>query len=259
MLLNPSELKNLKEYGFLILPNRFSVDEVNCLTAQLPPLYKEQHPGNVVEKSSGEIRTSMGLHLRNGMFSKLVRHPRLVAPATQIHNKPLYVQQTKVNTKAAFNGELWQWHYDFATHHKEDGVPRPEALNLHIFLDDVTEFNGPLYFIPGSHKMMSPDAHLDTKTTSYPLWVVDKPAVSELTKENGLVSAKGERGTMLIFYDTLIHASSTNISPWSRSIFSLIVNPVDNAPIRRTRPDHKHHIDLTPISLLSDDCLSISH
>ena len=32
----------------------------------------------------------------------------------------------------------WQWHQDFSTHHNDDGVPEPLALNLHIFLDDVT-------------------------------------------------------------------------------------------------------------------------
>ena len=52
--------------------------------------------------------------------------------------------------KAAFEGDVWQWHYDFATHHRDDGVPAPRALNLHILLDEVSHYNGPLYFIPGS-------------------------------------------------------------------------------------------------------------
>ena len=255
MLLSPIELDSLYKNGFLILPDRFSTNEVDLLVKQLPSLFNENHPANIIEKSSGEIRTCMGLHLRNEIYAKLIRHPRLIAPATQVHNQPLYVQQCKVNSKAAFNGERWQWHYDFATHHNEDGVQRPEALNLHIFFDDVSEFNGPLYFIPGSHKFIPADAYLDTVTTSYPLWVVDEPTVSNLVKQYGLVSAKGGRGTMLIFFDTLIHASSTNISPWQRSIFSLIVNPVSNAPTQPGRPDHKHHTDLTPITLLPDSCL----
>ena len=46
-------------------------------------------------------------------------------------------------------------------------------MNVAIFLDDVNEFNGPLMFIPGSHKKGVVDAKHDLTTTSYPLWTVD--------------------------------------------------------------------------------------
>ena len=99
----------------------------------------------------------MGIHLRNAVYARLVRHPRFVEPAMQIlGDDRLYVMQVKVNVKAAFGGEVWQWHYDFATHHGEDGVPSRLPLNLHVFLDDVTEFNGPLWFIRGSHRQARP-------------------------------------------------------------------------------------------------------
>lgn len=255
MQLSAHQLQQLDEQGFLILPKRFSAREADLLRARLPELFAENHPGNIVEQASGEVRTSMGLHLRDDVYARLVRHPRLLEPALQIRPQPLYIQQVKVNVKAAFSGEVWQWHYDFATHREEDGVARPLALNLHIFLDDVSEFNGPLYFIPGSHKHGAPPASLDTKTTSYPLWVVDKKTVTALAGQHGLVSATGDKGTMLIFYDTLVHASPNNISPWDRAIFSLIVNPVSNAYQNPTRPDHKHHRDLAPVVPLGDDCL----
>ena len=255
MNLSPTQLALLDEQGFLVLPDWFSVDEVQSIRSRLPTLFGEDHPANVVEKHSGEVRTAMGLHQRDPLFGILVRHPRLVEPALQVLGEPAYIQQVKVNVKSAFSGEPWQWHYDFATHHREDGVERPLALNLHIFLDDVSEFNGPLLFIPGSHKTGIADAWLDSETTSYPLWVVDNELVAELAGERGLVSAKGGRGTALIFHDTLIHASAANMSPWDRSIFSLIVNPVSNAPRRPTRPEFKHHLDTSPIVCLEDNCL----
>jgi ectoine hydroxylase len=201
------------------------------------------------------VRTAMGLHLRSPVFARLVRHPRLIEPALQILGRDLYVQQVKVNIKEAFEGEAWQWHYDFATHSHEDGVPAPLALNLHIFLDEVSEFNGPLYFIPRSHHEGPARATLDTASTSYPLWVVDRTTVARLADRNGLVSATGPKGTVLIFGDTMVHASPPNLSPWSRRIFSLIVNPTDNRQTSFRRPDHKHHRDFSPIRLLADDCL----
>jgi len=202
------------------------------------------------------VRTAMGLHQRNAVYAKLVRHPRLVEPAMQIlDDDRIYVMQVKVNVKAAFGGELWQWHYDFATHHGEDGVPEPVALNLHVFLDDVNEFNGALWFLRGSHRHGPVPATLDTITTSYPLWVVDNVTVARLANDGGIVSATGPAGTGLIFGDCLVHGSPPNMSPWDRRIFSLIVNPVANRQTKFKRPDYQHHGDFTPVMPLGDDCL----
>ena len=231
----------------MILPELFTRGETAALRAELPALFAENHEANIVEKDSGEVRTAMALHQRSAGFDRLLRDPRLVEPARQIAGSDLYIQQVKVNVKAAFTGELWQWHYDFATHHAEDGVPAPLALNLHVFLDEVTEFNGPLFFLPGSHRRGELPAHLDTASTSYPLWVVDRDAVAELAAKRGLVSAKGPAGTGLIFGDSMVHGSPPNISPWDRAIFSVILNPVSNALTRQDRPDYKHHRDLTPV------------
>ena len=255
MKLSPERLADFEENGFLILPELFDAEEVALLRAQLPTILSEDCAENIREKHSGEVRTAMGLHLRNAVFADLVRHPRLLEPAAQILDEPFYAQQVKVNAKAPFSGEVWQWHYDFATHHHEDGVPAPLALNLHVFLDDVTAFNGPLWFVPGSHKHGPAPTSLDSATTSYDLWTVDEDTTRRLIEAGGMVAAKGRAGTALIFGDCLVHGSPNNMSPWGRWIFSLIVNPVSNALTREQRPDFKHHRDLTPLTPLADDCL----
>jgi ectoine hydroxylase len=262
MKLDELQLASLERDGFLVLPDLFSLREVELLQSRLPALLRQDNPANIIEKASGEVRTAMGIHLRDEVFAKLTHHPRLIDAARQIRAEALYIQQVKVNLKAAFSGEVWQWHYDFATHHHDDGVPEPLALNLHVFLDDVNEFNGPLYFIPGSHKFGAHQAVHDTATTSYPLWVVDQAVVRKmianaeaLDPARAIVAATGKRGTGLIFFDTLVHGSPVNLSPWDRSIFSLILNPVSNASTRNTRPDFKHHRDFTDVQPGTDDCL----
>ncbi len=255
MKLADSQIAQFRDDGFLILPSLFSAEEVAVLKAELPRLFAERRPENFREKGSDAVRTAMALHLRNAVYARLVRHPRLVEPARQILGDGLYVQQVKVNAKEAFSGDVWQWHYDFATHRGEDGVPEPLALNLHVLLDEVNEFNGPIVFIRGSHRRGAAPVTLDTETTSYPLWVVDNGTVSGLVAQGGLVAAKGPPGTVLIFGDTLVHGSSINMTPWPRTIFSLILNPVSNALTRHRRPDHQHHRDLTPVAPLGDGCL----
>ena len=134
-------------------------------------------------------------------------------------------------------------------------MPQPRALNLHVFLSEVNDYNGPLYFIPGSHRCGPVPAPLDTTSTSYPLWVVDNQTVAACVDDGGIVTATGGPGTVLIFGDCLVHGSPANMSPWERPIFSLILNPVSNALTRHQRPDYIHHRDLSPVCALEDDCL----
>ena len=72
------------------------------------------------------------------------------------------MHQFKINGKMAFDGDVWQWHQDFGTWQNDDDMPEPRAMNVAIFLDEVNEFNGPLMFIPGSHKLGVLDAEHDT-------------------------------------------------------------------------------------------------
>jgi ectoine hydroxylase len=256
MRLTDEQLARYHRDGVLVLPGLFSAAEVEALHRPLARLFAEGVPQNFREKDSGEVRTAMGLHLRDETYARLACHPRLVEPAWQIlGDERLYIQQDKVNAKLAFTGEVWQWHYDFATHHNEDGVPEPLALNLHILLDEVNEFNGPLWFIRGSHKHGPVPAALDRATTSYPLWCVDRESVARLIAEGDILSAKGPAGTVLIFGDLVVHGSPPNMSPWHRRIYSLILNPVANAYTKSARDDHQHRRDLTPVAPLADDCL----
>ena len=77
----------------------------------------------------------------------------MVEPVQQVLGEALYMHQFKINGKAAFDGDVWQWHQDYGTWRADDLMPEPRAMNVAIFLDEVNEFNGPLMFIPGSHKL----------------------------------------------------------------------------------------------------------
>ena len=86
------------------------------------------------------------------MFRLLAHHPRLVEPLQQVFGESVYVHQFKLNAKAAFEGDVWQWHQDYGTWARDDGMPEPRAMNIAVFLDEVHPFNGALMLVPGSHK-----------------------------------------------------------------------------------------------------------
>jgi ectoine hydroxylase len=170
------------------------------------------------------------------------------------------MHQFKINGKAAFDGDVWQWHQDYGTWRNDDGMPTERAMNVAIFLDDVNEYNGPLMFIPGSHKKGVVDARHDTTTTSYPLWTVDNELIAQLVeraggKHGGIVSPTGPAGSMILFHSCLVHASGSNLSPWHRVSVYLSLCAVSNHIRRFKRPEYIAHRNFTPIELLPDDCL----
>ena len=142
-------------------------------------------------------------------------------------------------------------------------------MNIAIFLDDVNEFNGPLMFIPGSHKKGVVDAKHDLTTTSYPLWTVDNDLIAEMVDKAGGAALgregnyvggiwsrrKGPAGSMILFHGCLLHASGSNLSPFNRVAVYLSLCAVDNHIRRLKRPEYICHRDFTPIETLPDDCL----
>jgi ectoine hydroxylase len=165
------------------------------------------------------------------------------------------MHQFKINGKMAFDGDVWQWHQDYGTWKADDLMPEPRAMNIAIFLDEVNEFNGPLMFIPGSHKLGVIEAEHDVATTSYPLWVINHDTIRALVARGGIVAPKGPAGTLLMFHSCLVHASGSNLSPWNRVSVYLSLCAVSNHIRRFKRPEYIAHRDFTPIRCLPDDCL----
>lgn len=254
MKLTQEQIKAYDEEGYILLPSLFSPQEAALMKSRLPALYQMDRD-EVIKEKNGVVRTVFAAHTFDEVFARVASHPRLIEPARQLLDSEVYMHQFKINAKAAFNGDIWQWHQDFGTWHQDDGMPEARAMNVAIFLDDVNEFNGPLMVIPRSHKQGRLDASHDLTTTSYPLWTLDNAKVSELVEQGGIVAPKGVAGTVLIFQSTLVHASSPNLSPWDRNTLYVTTNSVENAIRKFQRPDYIAHRDFTPIRTLDDTCL----
>jgi ectoine hydroxylase len=254
--LSEVQLREFDEQGYLFLPNRFSSDEVAVLRRAADEVYAMNRQ-EVWRESNGAARTAFAAHTYNEAFRRLGVHPRLIEPVMQILGGPVYMHQYKVNAKAAFDGEVWQWHQDYGTWQRDDDMPEPRAMNIAVFIDPVTAANGPLLFIPKSHKKGVQKAGHDLATTSYPLWTLDRATVTRLADEGGLVAPTGPAGCMLLFHGNLVHASPPNISPWGRIIVYLSLCHVENHIRRFNRPEWIAHRDFAPIEALDDDCLRV--
>ena len=261
MQLTLTQLKAFDEDGYVLFPNCFSEMEVALLRSEADAILRTERK-EVWREKSGAPRTAFASHTYSEAFRLMAHHPRLIAPLMQLFGEGVYVHQFKINAKAAFEGDVWQWHQDYGTWARDDGMPAPRAMNISIFLDEVLPINGPLMLIPKSHKHGTLAAGHDLATTSYPLWTLDNETVTRLAAEAappggiGIIAPTGKPGTVLMFHGNLVHASPPNITPYPRKIVYLTLCAVSNHITRFTRPEWIAHRDFSAIVPVDDDALA---
>jgi ectoine hydroxylase len=254
MKLTKEQLDQFHTEGWLLLPELFTPEEVDLLRREAEGIYTQQRP-EIWREKSGAPRTAFAAHTYNEAFRLLGAHPRMIRPVEQVFGEKLYMHQYKINAKSAFTGEVWQWHQDYGTWKRDDGMPEPRAMNISVFLDEVMPINGPLMLVPRSQNAGDLKASHDLETTSYPLWTLDEETVTRLVKQGGIVAPTGKPGSMLMFHGNLVHGSAGNITPYPRKIVYLTLNAVSNYIRTPTRPEFIAHRDFTPIETVADDAL----
>ena len=254
MKLTDSQVQHFNSEGWMFLPAAFSMEEVAVLRTEAEAIYAANRP-EIWREKNGAPRTAFAAHTYNEGFSILGRHPRLIEPVEQLFGEKLYMHQYKINAKAKFDGDVWQWHQDYGTWLRDDGMPEPRAMNIAVFLDEVFTYNGPLMLIPKSQHHGNLPAGHDLGTTSYPLWTLDNATVEKLCAEGGLAVPIGKPGGVLMFHGNLVHGSAGNITPYSRKIVYLTLNCVSNYIRTPTRAEWIAHQDFTPIKPCADDAL----
>jgi ectoine hydroxylase len=220
-MLTDQQIRHFHEEGYLFLPETFTAEECALLREEAVEIYRHDRP-EVWRERSGAPRTAFAAHLYNEAFGLLARHPRMIEPIEQIFGEQLYMHQFKINAKASFTGDVWQWHQDYGTWARDDGMPEPRAMNIAVFLDEVMPINGPLMLVPRSHTVGVLQAEHDTTPT-------------------------GKPGGLLMFHGNLVHGSAGNITPYPRKIVYLTLNAVSNYIRTPTRKEWIAHTDFSPI------------
>ena len=246
------QLSSYNENGFVLLSQCFSDAEIARLKEPLPKIFAEETPRKILEKDGVTVRSVFGSHQTHSLFGSLTRDARISEPARQIVGMDVYVHQFKINAKARFSGDAWPWHQDFIYWRNEDGIPLPELTTAVLFLDEVNEFNGPMLFVPASHKygtveireaVCEPAAYVNAPgwigdliaDLKYPL---DHETTTRLAGHQGILAPKGPPGSLLFFHPNVFHASCPNLSPFDRSLILITYNSISNKPthVKNRRP-----------------------
>lgn len=249
-VLTDEQLKQYEVDGYLFLADFLKQSDLHDVYEDLQLLARDRSESTVIEAGSKAVRALHGSQLVSAACDRLSRSEQLLAAARAILGTDVYLYQFKINMKAPFVGEVWPWHQDFIFWRNEDGMPAPDVVNIVVFLDEVTEFNGPMYLIPRSHAngLIEPVPPARQEGSDPGGWMEDVSAdlkyqipheiVHSLAEAGGIAAPKGAPGSVFFFHSNLVHGSAPNISPFSRRIAILTYNSTSNIPVqsKRIRP-----------------------
>jgi ectoine hydroxylase len=248
MLLSDHLRDQFASQGYLFFPGLLSAKELAPLRRGLEGMSSRRGPEVVLEPDSPDVlRVIFGVDAHDEAYRRLRCHPHLLRPTEQLLGTRVYIYQARLNFNSGFTGAGWGWHQDFNQWFRQDGLPGPQALLVGVFLDEVTACNAPLMVIPCSHRR----GHIYVPDRMQ----IDNDIVAGLVQEGGIVALTGPAGSVVFLHSNAVHGSTSNITPWPRSICYLIYNSVENTAITHPRGDFRCGTDFTPLVPLDETCL----
>jgi ectoine hydroxylase-related dioxygenase (phytanoyl-CoA dioxygenase family) len=147
----------------------------------------------------------------------------LIGPNVKFHH-------SKINSKLPGSQTQVKWHQDFPfTPHSNDDI-----VTALLMVDEVTDENGPLQVLPGSHKGPIHGLWHDQRFTG----AVAEEIETECEKNR--VTCKGKAGSVCLMHTRLLHGSSPNLSEQARTLFISVYSADDAIPLSPSPMPNKY-------------------
>ena len=183
---------------------RFDMGQEHC--AERPALRRINNPSEISANYNAVMRDSPMLDMVTD----------LIGPNVKYHH-------CKINLKLPGTNTVVRYHQDFSyTPHTNDDI-----VTALLMLDDVTEENGCLMIVPGSHR--GPQHSLFDRGTF--TGFLDPQVEGALKKEE--VPVTGKAGDVCLMHTRLVHGSAANRSGGRRGLFICVYTAADAFPIAR--------------------------
>jgi ectoine hydroxylase-related dioxygenase (phytanoyl-CoA dioxygenase family) len=159
----------------------------------------------------------------SGTYLETMQNSGVVDMVADLIGPDLKYHHCKINSKLPGNNTVVHWHQDFPyTPHTNDDV-----VTALLMLDDVTEENGCLLVVPGSHKGPIHSLFQDGVFTG----TVDDSTTRELAAAE--VPVKGRAGSVCLMHTRLQHSSRANQSDRSRTLYICVYSAADAVALAR--------------------------
>ena len=231
----------LEELGYKIISNAF--DPTALLSASNNIL--EKRTQSFIYENDGSIRSVFAPHWYNKDVHDFVYDNPAISNVKEVLGDDIYVHQVHFNYKLAGVGGEYAWHSDYTYWHHYDGMPNPDAISVLYLLDDMTNMNGPLEVLEGSHfdPVENPpkgEWTIKHNSTELPNNIPSKNAYKRHT-------VTGKAGDIVLMHANLKHASSANKSHKNRKVLFICYNSIKNATTDAVRPGYITLKDFTPV------------
>ncbi|MAI42810.1 MAG: phytanoyl-CoA dioxygenase family protein [Candidatus Azotimanducaceae bacterium] len=228
-MLTNDQIKAFQTNGYLAVENVISAEELEELRG-VTEEFVERSRGISESNSTFDLEPGHTADLpqlrritrpvdQHQIYAKYVHHQSILDIVESLIGPNLRYHNNKVNMKNPGHGSAVEWHQDWAFYpHTND-----DLLEVGIALDDMTEENGALMVIPGSHKGKTWDHHQDGLFVG---------AVTDPKFEpNRAVSLKVKAGGITLHHVRMVHGSKPNESDKSRRMFFIGFYAVDAWPL----------------------------
>jgi len=235
--LSHTQVSRFKQDGYLMVENAVSPELLSELKRQFDQWVEDsrQHQDNFGETINGKPRFDLEPgHQADKPALRRVNAPveistcyhtamcksrvpqmiaDLIGPDVKFHH-------SKINSKLPGAQTEVKWHQDFPfTPHTND-----DLITALLMVDEVTEQNGPLKVVPGSHQ-----------GEIYSLWhdgAFSGAVTEEVAKqcESRSISCTGPAGAVCLMHTRLLHGSSPNFSKHPRTLFICVYSADDALP-----------------------------
>ena len=219
-MLTQEQIDFYQTNGYIVVENAISakdIAELRKITDEFVDKSREvtEHT-NVFDLEPGHTSESPQLRrLKNPVtlhpiYDRMLRHDYILDSVAQLIGPNVRYDTSKLNMKSAGFGSPVEWHQDFAF---AKDPSNDDMLSVGLAIDDMTQDNGCLLFVPGSHKGPIYDHYQNNVFVG----AITDPDF----RPDNAVPIEVKAGGITIHHTRTLHASAPNLSGQSRRLFLL--------------------------------------
>jgi len=250
-VLSDQQINQFQKDGYLLLENAIPKDKLALLNKAFNQWVEDSRaetenygvtidgrsrfslqPGHTAEHPA--LRRIASPNELSGDYLDVMRSSIAVDAVCDLFGPNLRFNNAKINSKLPGAQTAVKYHQDFQFElHTND-----DLMTVLFFMDDVTDDNGPLEVVPGSHKGPLHELWHEGVFTG-----AVSAEVEEQAKQNS-VSCKGPAGSACLMHTRLLHGSAPNRSALPRTLFICAYNAEDAHPIIDNHIPSEHSFEV---------------
>lgn len=225
---SPSELTTVADSyerdGFAYVRNLFTETDLAPLIAALDAGGASPGGFSVTDSKGGQQELSVWMHLGDDLIGIIPRLAPMAAIAEAVIGGPVTHWHSKLSWKRPGTTSLWDWHQDYGFWFAE-GVARPDMCTIAIAMGPVTEANGCMRLVSGSHRLGRLDVVPVGKSQAS-----DPEVVDQALAQSDVELCELALGDVVVFHSNTLHSSGPNQSATPRTMLMSSYNAVSNPP-----------------------------